>query len=370
MSKSPNLNQAFDAKNNPNLTERVAEVASKQQYLGIGDTDHGCVEIHETISSRPFMEGLARGGIKHLCMETFGSLSETIFQSYRDGKISDDDLQVIGQEFFAISMEDDFGVDPTRSRQSIINYMKHAKEFGIDLHKINNWEGVYTEEENEMIVKSNFLSAKAILSIVKNDSGYKETPEGDRQEYLRDKFNEVIDLDPENEEIHRKCIFMMEARDAQLEFEVAAYQDEGLNSIEAANRVIYDIVVARFDKDKDVAERIKERFGDEKVAVVYGIHHFLRSSGDIDYYFNNMPVINIYADEQQQQKSLPLEERISKLMGVPLENAEYSYNIARNTWQTGNNPPVQLSGSENQQQDVAAPRIDPVDPVQYGLMNK
>ena len=179
-----NLCGDFDVGRMSGLTARVADLVSHQQFTGIADMGHDNIEIHEAVSSEAFMRGLACGGVKNFTFENLDVVGAGIFRAYRDGQISEDDLQLIGQAIFVTISEVDYDLDPVRSRQVIIDYMKHAKQFGIELHSVNHGEGLYTEEEAAVMLRFDSLARDVFLSIVVENPDFKSTAQEEKLGYI------------------------------------------------------------------------------------------------------------------------------------------------------------------------------------------
>ena len=350
---SKSLSQEFDSARATSLTGRVADIVSGHQNIGIADTGHEYLEIHEAITSDAFMQGLAQGGVKHLCFEYMEPFTEMVFQAYRDGKISDDDLQVIGQQFFVLNREEEYGVDPVRSRQSMIDYMKQAKAYGMELHHVNNYEGLFSKEDFALLEKAGRTIGGVVLPIVESDPDYKNTPNEEKAKYLVEKIKEAVAADPALKETLRKGLDVEIQRLEQRERAIKVYEEEGFSREKALEKVDMEELDARLALDDEVAERIEDRFGDEKVAVIYGRHHFRSRFGDIDANMKDIPVIDIYADrafqDSQPGRAPP---STSGFKWFENERAEYSFDAKTNTWQEGENPPVQLSGPEPVEDEI------------------
>ena len=363
----------FDLQRGQFLSGRVSEVASKQQFTGIADTDHRRIGVHETVSSDAFMEGLACGGVKHMFLETIDPVGENVFQSYREGKISDQDLQIIGQTFFASTAEQDFDVDPQRSRQTMIDYMVNAKKYGIDLHNINRGEGIFTDEEYDDYQELGQQISTIIVDVAENDPTFKTIDSENKASYLISAMGSKLS-DQERLDLLERHQGIIQSRQERYREAIDSYQAEGFSLQDAQKKVVQDIVQTRLEKDGDVAQRAKEIVGDDKAAIVWGLGHFNRRFGDMDAHLNlsyeenpfiqavygNITTIAIYEDRQVQDNVSP-PSSTSGLDWFKNQHMDYHLDANTMTWQKQGGVPVQLQ--ELQQTPVLQENLRPDIPV-------
>lgn len=338
--KKYNITASFDENRMPSLSDRLTDVVSRQQFTCIADTGHDRLEIHQAISSSEFMRGLAQGGVKHMGIEYFDALAEQIFRAYRDNKITDQDLQIIGQEIFLTSAEIDYNADPQQSRQTMIDYMVNAKKYGIELHQINNYEGIYTEEEQIKMADINAKYGQHFISVIENDKGFRDASPENKFSYLIQKVNDLFGEEGA-QSIAAEYSALVQARQNRISEAIKSYVLEGLTLPEAQKKFEQDLLRTRFDQDYKVADRMRDIAGDEKAVIVYGRHHFDRRFFDLDSRLN-AATIAIYADRKEQDMLRP-PPPTDGFNWFYYQHMDYAYDLKTATWQKGDDPAVQLS---------------------------
>lgn len=337
----------FDGVSTTSLSGRVAAAVSRQQFTGIADPDHRNVDTHKAISSQEFMKGLACGGVENLYLENYDVVIQSFFKAYRDDHLDDDDLQALGQFYFGTSVEVDYGVDPQENRQTIIDYMKNAKKYEIDLRPVNELEGFFTEDEIQIIKDSKSGARDFLDEMFQNDSKFGALNPDEKIPYIGEKLSSLEDNSELKQSMvkHHGAVIIQQERTKD---QISDYVEDGYSEDQAMDKVLLDIVAARLDKDDEVAERIKQEVGDEKTAIVYGREHFNRRFFDIDDTLGDSAVITVYGDKKWLETIFTTKDTTG-VNWFYNEKEDYSLDAKTMTWQEGDKPPVQLDKPEELQ---------------------
>lgn len=344
---------------------RMTEVVRQYQFTFLGDTNHGFNEIHELISSRGFMKALADGGAKHLFPEFFDGTMQEIYAAYKGGKIDDAGMEALAHVLGGTNSEEDHGADGARWRQSLANFMRHAKELGFEVTAVDHYAGIFAPEQADRLHALAALAGRDIVDYMNTLPEFRN-PAASRD----DKIAAYRDAMTEEKVPERLRETGKTLRDAYAEQtlrtqeRVDAYVNDGYDRKDAKDKVISEITRERLEHDYNIALRMAAKAGDEKAVVIYGVRHMRSLFGDLDANLPRAAVVEIYADEKAQLAARP--HPASKLSGIlTYERPEYTFDIASGNWSDGKTS-VRLALPEG----VAPPSPERSEQILYPASNK
>jgi hypothetical protein len=248
-------------------------VAGQRQYTGFLDSDHGVVEIWETVGKEENIKALSEAGVKHLFLEQKRERQNEVAAYYR-GEVSETELSEKARSFSSWAVFDD---DEIRQGQAVVDMIVHSKKYGMQVH--------FSDPQSEIFYDGSKFLLRADHPLYKSDPGAAEA------------LNKLRSI---------------ENIDKQLDYSLSLSSDLQRRMDELSIKIGQAKMEERLTMNEDLASFIVEKTNGEKAAILYGGLHFDQLK-DLDEYLGPESITTIALLSSPDQDSSKFETPIRDL---------------------------------------------------------
>lgn len=379
MSEKPQINQSFETVRNPRVTDRIMEVAAKNKYIGFADSNHANLAIPQFLAQDETMAALARGGVKHIVLESFTIGLPLVFvDAFQKNEISKEQLNFLMKNYTGNAIE--HGVDDKTKVDAYVDIIANAKKYGIKFHAVSESEGLVAPGNEQRIFESDFYTGRAMIDALKEMPYFDSLRDSEKslmmnrvlkEHYAANPHLEALQIELAEQERNRLYTFLEEQQPGLVNKykkvmaendpeKIQTFLEKEFSPLSQAyqRKVIEDRLAA----DPEIAQRINRITGDDKTAILYGQGHFMRTKGDIDESLNGPTAViglhGIMETPYDMQKKFKTLDYIFK-EGSKYEAADYNINLDMKTWQVGDERPIKVMMPGETAPPNAPPARDP-----------